>query len=205
MSMATHALSRGFADKRILWSRLILVATVFVAVFSSPPGYLAPWAFDVLELFGFTMLAAAMMWRVWCLVFIGGTKDGSLSMVGPYSVMRNPLYAGSFLGVVGFGLAVGLPALALSLAVAFGLLYPAVVAQEEVRLRDLFGEPFERYCQVVPRWVPRWSLYKEPASIVVDPARIRQGILDGMWYLWAFAFTEFLEVMHEHALIPYLF
>lgn len=205
MSIATHALSRRFAHNRILWSRAILLATVFVAVFSAPPAYLSPWAFDVLELIGFTMLAAAMLWRVWCLVFIGGSKDGSLSLSGPYSVMRNPLYAGSFLGVVGFGLAVGLPVLALSLAAAFGFLYPAVVAQEEVRLRELFGEPFSRYCETVPRWIPRWSLYTEPESITVAPAKVRQGILDGMWYLWAFAFTEFLEVMHENGLIPYLF
>ena len=205
MSVATVALTKRFAENRIVWSRLILVATVFVAVFSSPPAYLPSWGLDVLELFGFTMLAAAMLWRVWCLVFIGGAKDGMLTVTGPYSVVRNPLYIGSFMGIVGFGLAVGLPALALSLVLAFGILYPAVVAQEEIRLVELFGEAFERYCASVPRWFPRWSLYREPETIVTSPARIRQGILDGMWYLWAFAFTECLEVMHENGLVPYLF
>lgn len=194
-----------FAHNRILWSRVILVATLFVAVFSRPPTYLPLWAFNVLELLGFALLAAAMLWRIWCLIFIGGSKDGELATTGPYSVVRNPLYLGSFLGIVGFGLAVGLPVLALFLGIAFGMLYPAVIWQEEERLRKLFGDPYERYCRDVPRWIPRWSLYREPDSVVVSPLRVRQGIFDGMWYLWAFAFTEMLEALHEYALLPYLF
>ena len=106
---------------------------------------------------------------------------------------------------MGFGLAVGLPVLALILAVTFLVLYPSVVAEEEIRLRQIFGEAYERYCATVPAWIPRWSLYSESPTLVVMPSRIRKGILDAMWYLWAFAFIELLEVVHEHALVPYLF
>jgi protein-S-isoprenylcysteine O-methyltransferase Ste14 len=205
MNAAIGSLSRRFAHNRIFWSRIILVTTLFIAIFSDPPAYLPEWGFNILELVGFALLAAATLWRVWCLVFIGGTKDGVLSTTGPYSVVRNPLYIGSFVGITGFGLAVGLPTLAASLAVIFGVLYPAVVAQEEMRLQKIFGEPFTRYCEGVPRWIPDWSLYQEPAMISVSPARVRQGILDGMWYLWAFALSEVIEIVHQHSLLPHLF
>ncbi len=205
MTAAIHSLSTSFAHNRIFWSRIILATTLFIAIFSDPPTYLSEWAFNLLELAGYALLAAATLWRIWCIVFIGGTKDGVLSTIGPYSVVRNPLYIGSFAGIVGFGLAVGLPTLAAALAVLFGLLYPAVVAEEEVRLREIFGEPFNRYCEKTPRWIPDWSLYQELQTINVSPARIRQGILDGMWYLWAFALTEIIEIAHQHQLLPHLF
>jgi protein-S-isoprenylcysteine O-methyltransferase Ste14 len=205
MNTFLPSFSKRFAHQRILWSRLILVVTLFIAIFSGPPAYLSSLVLDVFELTGYVMLCSATLWRVWCLVFIGGTKDGLLSQIGPYSVVRNPLYLGNFFGVVGFGLALGLPLLALSLAITFGVLYPSVVEQEEARLHDIFGESFARYCSAVPRWFPRWSLYREPATLLVSPARVRQGILDSMWYLWAFAFIETLEVIHEHSLLLLLF
>lgn len=194
-----------FATHRITWSRLIALATIFVSLFSAPPKYMNAWFLDVLELTGYALLCTATLWRVWCLTFIGGTKDGQLAMQGPYSIVRNPLYIGNFVGVVGFGLAMGLPALAVMLAVTFGVLYPAVVAQEEIRLARLFGPEYEQYCASVPRWLPRWSAYEEPATVVVVTAKVRQGLLDGMWYLWAFAFVELVEVLREHGVLPQLF
>lgn len=205
MALVMQGLSRQFAHHRILWSRVLLAVTLFVSIFSAPPTYVSTWGLKAFELTGYAMLSTATLWRVWCLVFIGGSKDGVLSTIGPFSVVRNPLYLGNFCGAVGYGLAVGRPMLALSLAFAFAVLYPAVIKEEEIRLRGIFGDSFERYCATVPRWLPKWSQYEEPATLVVTPVRIRQGMLDAMWYLWAFAFIEILEVMHERSLVPYLF
>lgn len=194
-----------FANHRIQWSRAILAITIVAALFSQPPKYMHPWLLDGLELAGYAMLVAATLWRIWCLTFIGGSKDGQLAVTGPYSVVRNPLYVGSFVGIVGFGLALELPMLAVGLAMAFGILYPAVVAQEEERLAPLFGPVYEAYCASVPRWVPRWSRYQEPEHVLVSTAKVRQGIADAMWYLWAFAFVELLEILREHGVLPLLF
>jgi len=194
-----------FARNRIPWSRAILVLTVLAALFSAPPQYMNAWALDAMELTGYAMLASATLWRIWCLTFIGGTKDGQLAVSGPYSVARNPLYLGNFAGIVGFGFATGLPFLAITLAVAFGLLYPSVVAHEEERLVEIFGPDYERYCARVPRWIPRWSLYEEPEKVLVSTEKMRQGIIDAMWYLWAFAFVELIEVLREHNVLPHLF
>ena len=199
------AIARHFAGHRIQWSRAILAAALVYVLFGEPPEILAGWPGEVLRLCGYILMVAGCLWRVWCLMFIGGTKDGVLTTAGPYSVVRNPLYAGSFLGVVGFGLAARLPLLPVVLLVLFAVLYPAVVASEEKRLEELFGDDFRRYRDATPRWVPRWSLYAEPESIPVSPKKVRQGILDAMWYLWAFAFVQVLDLFHRYGILPVLF
>ena len=199
------AIARHFAGHRIQWSRAILAAALVYVLFGEPPEILDGWPGEVLRLCGYILMVAGCLWRVWCLMFIGGTKDGVLTTAGPYSVVRNPLYAGSFLGVVGFGLAARLPLLPAALLVLFAVLYPAVVASEEKRLEELFGDDFRRYRDATPRWVPRWSLYAEPESIPVSPKKVRQGILDAMWYLWAFAFVQVLDLFHRYGILPVLF
>jgi hypothetical protein len=41
--------------------------------------------------------------------------------------------------------------------------------------------------------------------MTVSPKKIRQGILDAMWYLWAYAFVQLLDLLHQHAILPTLF
>lgn len=199
------AIARHFAGHRIQWSRAILAAALVYVLFGTPPDILQGWPGDALRLCGYALMVAGSLWRVWCLTFIGGTKDGALTTTGPYSIVRNPLYVGSFLGVIGFGLAVRLPVLPLVLLAMFAALYPAVVANEEKRLEELFGDAYLRYRDATPRWFPRWSLYAEPDSIAVSPRKVRQGILDAMWYLWAYAFVQLLDLLHAHGIVPMLF
>ena len=202
--MAT-AIARHFADHRIQWSRAILAAALVYVLFGAPPEFMQGWAGEVFRLCGYVLMVAGSLWRVWCLTFIGGTKDAVLTTTGPYSVVRNPLYIGSFLGVIGFGIAVRLPLLPIVLLVTFAALYPAVVANEEKRLDEFFGDTYRRYRDATPCWVPRWSLYTEPEAISVSPQKVRQGILDAMWYLWAYAFVQLLDLLHGHGILPVLF
>lgn len=200
MSAAGH-----FAEHRIAWSRGVVALVVTLVLFGSPPHYLGGWVAELSEMLGFGLLAAATLWRIWCHLFIAGAKNGELATSGPYSVVRNPLYLGNLLGVVGFGFAVEQPFLALACGLAFVLLYPNVVAREEARLAELFGERFEAYCARVPRWLPDWSLYAEPAALAVSPRHMRKAILDAMWFLWAFALWEFIEQLHEAGILPTYF
>lgn len=202
--MAT-AIARHFAGHRIQWSRAILAAAIVYVLFGEPPEFLQGPAGEAMRLTGYAFMVMGSLWRVWCLLFIGGTKDGVLTTGGPYSVVRNPLYVGSFFGVVGFGLAARLPLLPVALLVMFAALYPVVVKNEERHLEELFGEAFRRYRESTPRWVPRWSLYTEPETLSVSPRKVRQGILDAMWYLWAFAFVQLLDLLHRDGILPYLF
>jgi protein-S-isoprenylcysteine O-methyltransferase Ste14 len=194
-----------FATHRIAWSRAV-VALVVVLVLFNAPGTLAPgWLLELSEMLGYALLVAATLWRIWCALFIAGSKNGELAGSGPYSVVRNPLYVGNFLGLVGFGFAVEQPLIAIVLGGAFALFYPSVVAQEEANLLRIFGERYRDYCARVPRWLPDWSLYREPETLGISPRYVRKAILDAMWFLWAFALWEFVEELHKLQLLPTLF
>lgn len=200
-----NAVSEHFAAHRIAWSRALILGVLVVALFGSPVRFYPAWAAELSEMLGYALLVVAALWRIWCALFIAGTKNGELATHGPYSIARNPLYLGNFAGALGFGFAVEQPVIALVLAAFFALLYPAVVAREEEDLRRLFGERYLEYCARVPRWVPEWSLYREPASLTVHLRHARKAVLDAMWFLWAFAAWEFIEELHHLNLLPNVF
>lgn len=197
-----NALSRGFVNHRIACSRGLAAGVLLVAIFGSPQRLYPGWMAELSEMLGYGLLAAAALWRIWCALFIAGTKNGELATAGPYSVVRNPLYLGNFLGAIGFGFAVEQPLVAVVLGVFFALLYPAVVEREEQDLQRLFGDRFRDYAARVPRWIPDWSLYREPEAVTVPLRHVRKAILDAMWFLWAFALWEFIEALHSLNLLP---
>lgn len=183
----------SFYRNRIAWSRAGVILALAYALFVPAPAAIPPMLLDVLELAGFGLLIVAALGRLWCLSYIAGMKNEVLVTEGPYSVVRNPLYIFSFIGAVGFGFAVEHPVLAALFAGAFVVFYPSVVRHEEEALTQAFGERFARYCNATPRWLPRWSNFHEPESWNIDPRRFRAGLLDAMWFLWAFLLWEIFE------------
>ncbi len=181
------------SHNRTLWSRILGIVLLAYILVEEPPAFFHPWVLEASELLGMVLLAGAAFGRVWCLIFIAGKKNDVIASEGPYSLVRNPLYCFSFIGAVGFGLAVENPILALAMAVCFFLYYTFVVRNEERYLRGKFGSAYEKYCDRTPRWIPNFKLYVEPGSILVDPRRVRLGILDAMWFIWAFFLWELLE------------
>ena len=155
------------------------------------------WLADACEIAGLLLLACAAFGRIWCLIFIAGRKNDSIVTDGPYSTVRNPLYVFSFLGAVGFGLTVENPLLALLLAVIFGAYYALVVRKEERYLTSSFGAAYQEYAKRTPRWFPRFRLYHERATVPVFTAKIRAGILDAMWFIWAFLLWELIESLRS--------
>ncbi len=74
---------------------------------------------------------------------------------GPYRIIRNPMYVGYVMGLLGFGLALRSVAILMFAIVAFILIHTFVVLVEEPGLRRRFGNQYENYCLTVARWVPR--------------------------------------------------
>jgi len=76
---------------------------------------------------------------------------------GIYSHVRNPMYVGNFLLVLGMSIAsnswvfllLGIPIVV--------LMHKAIVAAEEDFLRNKFGAEFDAFCARSPRWMPRLS------------------------------------------------
>ena len=186
----------SFFRNRIAWSRAAVIFALAYALFVPAPAVIPRGWLDVSELLGFALLIVAALGRVWCLSYIAGIKNELMVTEGPYSVVRNPLYVFNFIGAVGFGCAVENPVLAALLATAFAVFYPSVIRREEEALTRAFGERFARYCDATPRWFPRWSNFHEPKSWNINPRRFRDGLLDAMWFLWAFMLWEVLEEFH---------
>jgi protein-S-isoprenylcysteine O-methyltransferase Ste14 len=84
-------------------------------------------------------------------------KSRELTQHGPYAVVRNPLYLGSFLMMLGFCI---LCRDALTLAFVAGpmaVLYWNQIHFEERRLAGMFPEQWQSYVRRVPRLIPQLS------------------------------------------------
>ncbi len=79
-------------------------------------------------------------------------KNAELTMTGPYAYSRNPLYVGSIVIGVGFGVAALSWWIALGLLMLFLAIYIPVIRSEEAFLRSQFSE-FDDYCRRVPRFI----------------------------------------------------
>jgi len=101
------------------------------------------------------------LWVTWTFAAIGrGTPlifDAPTRFValGPLRFVRNPMYVGDVLIILGEALLLESSAILVYGAVFWLALHILVVTLEEPRLRRRFGSSYERYCQQVPRWVPR--------------------------------------------------
>jgi protein-S-isoprenylcysteine O-methyltransferase Ste14 len=75
--------------------------------------------------------------------------------VGPYKFVRNPMYIGGFIVLLGFGLYQQSPAILLFALPWLLLAHLFVILYEEPHLRATFGAPYDTYCHSVRRWLPR--------------------------------------------------
>lgn len=80
-----------------------------------------------------------------------------LVISGPYRWVRNPMYLG--MGVVLLGEGITFPRLTNTMLIMIVVLWCAVtlfiVGFEEPTLRAKFGEDYIEYCKQVRRWIPR--------------------------------------------------
>jgi protein-S-isoprenylcysteine O-methyltransferase Ste14 len=74
---------------------------------------------------------------------------------GPYRYVRNPMYVGAVLVILGGGLIVASPAVALLSGLFWLLVHLVAVLYEEPSLESRFGDDYRRYRASVNRWLPR--------------------------------------------------
>jgi protein-S-isoprenylcysteine O-methyltransferase Ste14 len=74
--------------------------------------------------------------------------------VGPYKFVRNPMYIGGFIVLLGFGLFQQSLAILLFTLPWLLLAHLFVILYEEPHLRATFGTPYDAYCRLVGRWLP---------------------------------------------------
>lgn len=91
--------------------------------------------------------------RFWAAGYI--SKDAVIATGGPYAHVRNPLYFGSLLLAIGYGLVsgLGIGGVVVMLALFF-LFHLAAIQYEEGFLKGKFGQPYLDYLARVPRILP---------------------------------------------------
>lgn len=140
--------------------RTSLPLPIVAALLLIPPtsrGAAADW----LPVAGFPIVLLGELIRLWGVQHIGAISRtrsdrlGPLINGGPFAYVRNPLYVGNILLWLGFTVSARLLWLAPFVVALIGLEYHAIVRWEEQLLVSRIGEPYRRYLQQVPRWIPR--------------------------------------------------
>ena len=78
-----------------------------------------------------------------------------LVMSGPYKFTRNPMYIGVIFVLFGQALLFESASLLIYAGLICLVFHIWIIIAEETYLRSTFGEPYERYCGSVPRWLIR--------------------------------------------------
>lgn len=104
--------------------------------------------------------AAGAALRVWGTAYLGSTVVLSGSMhadalmaAGPYRLLRNPLYLGTWIFSLGVAILMP-PSGALFFVIAMGIFYLRLIMEEEDFLAEQMGAPYDEYRRRVPRVLP---------------------------------------------------
>jgi protein-S-isoprenylcysteine O-methyltransferase Ste14 len=148
-------------DWRVWRNPATIAATAAFAAVARPASPAFFWS-------GVAVAAAGLALRLWAAGHI--RKDRSLTTVGPYALVRHPLYLGSTAIAAGSGLAISDPthwalsaAFVAAAVAAFGWLYLRTIETEEAHLARVF-DGYADYSSKVPRVLPTPS--RVPAAFV---------------------------------------
>ena len=187
-------------------SQLFGVAYIFVFIFSNKileekMSLLA----DSMLVAGCLMGGIAVVGRLWCAQYMAGRKTTSLITEGPYSVCRNPLYLFSLIGSTGVGLCTESVTLAAVIPLVFSVIYPITILREERALLEIHGDAYRDYMSSVPRFIPKWRLFREPSEYQVNTKIFRREMIDSIYFVWIVGLFEIVEIMVEHGVIRTFF
>ncbi|HEX3726440.1 MAG TPA: isoprenylcysteine carboxylmethyltransferase family protein [Pirellulales bacterium] len=110
---------------------------------------------DHATVLGLVLVNSGVLMRSWAAGIL--RKDKEVTTSGPYRVVRNPLYLGSFLMMAGFCELIGDPENIFFVLGPMILLYSIKVRNEEQWLSKLFPTAWAEYARQTPRFLPRFA------------------------------------------------
>lgn len=189
------------------WLIIFLISPVIVVSIFSTPWFALGSAGDLIfQILGLTFLIAAVLWRSWATLYVGGKKTIEIVTAGPYAVCRHPLYFGSTLTAI--GIAILLQSLLVLISfIAFGwIVYRAVIREEERALITRHGSVYLSYQGLVPRKViptalPAWENERE---FTIDLRAFRNQARRSMTTLLAYPVCRLLLYAKAQGVFPFL-
>jgi protein-S-isoprenylcysteine O-methyltransferase Ste14 len=118
-------------------------------------------AVALVVLLGIVLAVAGLAFSIWARLYLGTNWSGSAKLKqgqelvtsGPYSVVRNPIYLGLTIAMVGTGLVFGGYRVILAIVIILIFSWLRIRAEERL-LSDQFGSEFARYKQSVKAFLP---------------------------------------------------
>jgi glycosyltransferase involved in cell wall biosynthesis len=137
---------------------LIIISLVYLAIKLPEPEYLLPFCIG-----GLALVILGEIVRIWATGHL--EKNKSLTTSGPYGYVKNPMYVGSFIIMLGFNAMAFNPYIHYILAgeVLLFICYyvPVKRKTESPRLVEKFGDAYIDYDKKVPDYIPRrFSAYQ---------------------------------------------
>jgi protein-S-isoprenylcysteine O-methyltransferase Ste14 len=197
------------SSPKLLKSRIKTTKIFFICVllpiflFGKPVGFNNPIVNEVLRWAGYFLVIICVLGRSFCSVYVGGYKNDLVMNVGPYSIVRNPLYVFSFLGLCGIALQFGSIIMFFSLVFLFLFYYRLVIKKEEQFLEHKFGEKYLEYKRKVPKWIPNFSLWKDEKITNTMPEFVRKTMRDAFVFTLALPAFQIIDYLHLQGFLPY--
>lgn len=153
----TQTLREQIVRRRIAASLVIFTAMIVADIFLF--GVLPRDVFNLADPFvavGLLLLVTGLATRSWAAGVLH--KHKRLTVNGPYSLVRNPLYFGSFLMMFGFALLIDSWWSAPIILGPVAFIYLVQIRHEEKALFRMFGDEWTKYEASTPRFLPRLAL-----------------------------------------------
>jgi protein-S-isoprenylcysteine O-methyltransferase Ste14 len=160
-----HVVAKDYIKKgRLGWWASTLQLAIFTAFFCFPYLYMPPeWAWDWLpngtwnRLVALVLVSLGMLIAFPTMIWFGmkrafGFEVKGIVTTGLYRYTRNPQMVGGWFMVL--GVFVYLPSLYnLGWVLLWAIIGHWMVSNEEIHLRRVFGEEYDRYCEKTPRYL----------------------------------------------------
>lgn len=88
-------------------------------------------------------------------------KDEKLTISGPYSHVRNPMYIGRFFLMLGFVMMIWNAWICAAFVVVYAWYAHTRVLREEKRLKEIFKPRYQEWCDETNRWFPKLKPYSK--------------------------------------------
>jgi protein-S-isoprenylcysteine O-methyltransferase Ste14 len=128
----------------------------------------------------------------------GGQVADALNTTGMYSIVRHPLYLGNYLIWIGIVIYTLNPYFVIIVSLLYWIYYERIMIAEEMHLERTYGEPYLRWAESVPSFIPSPRKFRAaalPVSWKTVISREENGVLAAVI---AFLYVDTLMDIRVH-------